>query len=63
MSECLDTGYDQCAAIRGDEGSGHWEPEEKQKFAKGSEKLSEEAETEGKIIFFFNKIDTLIIQK
>lgn len=59
MNECLDPGYDQCAAIRGDEGSGHWEPEEKQKC----EKFSEEADTEGKIIFFFNKIDTLIIQK
>ena len=63
MSECLDPGYDQCAAIRGDEGSGHWEPEEEQKFAEEGEKLSEEVGTEGKIIFFFNKIDTLIIQK
>lgn len=63
MNECLDPGYDQCAAIRGKEGSGHWEPEEERKFAKEREKLSEEVETEGKIIFFFNKIDTLIIQK
>lgn len=63
MNECLDPGYDQCAAIRGDEGSGHWEPEEERKFAKEREKLSEGAETEDKIIFFFNKIDTLIIQK
>lgn len=63
MNKYLDPGYNQCEAIKGDEGSGHWEPEEERKFAKEREKLSEEIETEGKIIFFFNKIDTLIIQK